>query len=828
MNSLLEGVSEMKIQLETLWQDLRLGARSLFKQPTFTIVAVITLALGIGANTAIFSVVHAVLLQSLPYRDAGRLVSVWEHSRQSGNAQNVINMGNFFDWKEQNRVFEDMAAFFDMTSNLTSGGDPVEIPTQIATTNLFNILGVNPVLGRTFKPDEGRPGQPRVVVLSFGLWQRRFGGDPQIVGRKLSLNISDTNEATVIGVMPADFEWHVKAGSITRKMAEMWTQWRVGEDTRRRQGRFASAVARLKPGVTFEQAQAEMNAIGGRLERQYNEFNANWGVNLVPLRKQFSGEIRLALLVLLGAVGMVLLIACANVANLALARSAARQREVAVRAALGAGRGRILRQLLTESLLLAGLGGLAGLTLASWGMDLLVSLAPPDLLNLSQVKINAAVLGFTLVISLLTGVIFGLAPAFEGTRLNLSESLKEGGKSLGGGMRAQRLRSALVILEVAMALVLLVGAGLLIRSFARLQGVDPGFNAQNMLTMRVSLPGRKYDNDQKRISFFRQAVAQMQALPGVESVGAVNFLPFAAPHAGTGVEIEGRPKLPPGQELGTGVMVSDVNYFRTMQIPLKRGRLFTDQEATEMRHVVVINEAFARDHFPNEDPLGKRVTIDMKDDNQPCEIIGIIGDSKHMSLDAEVKPMSYWPHPELAYSGMTFVIRTRGAAEAITSAALNVIRSLDPEQPVADVRPMESLIGASVARARFNTLLLTVFAVVALLLAGVGIYGVMAYSVAQRTNEIGVRMALGARATDVLRLVVRRGMTLALVGVALGMAASFALTRLMETLLFNVSATDPLTFAGISLLLAIVALLACLIPARRAAKVDPMVALRCE
>jgi putative ABC transport system permease protein len=825
MNPLLEGVSEMKIQLETLWQDLRLGARSLFKQPTFTIVAVITLALGVGANTAIFSVVHAVLLQSLPYRDADRLVSVWEHSRKSGNAQNVINMGNFFDWKEQNSVFEDMAAFFDTTFNLTSGGDPEEISSQIATTNLFNILGVNPILGRTFSPDEGRTGQPRVVVLSFGLWQRRFGGDPQIVGRKLILS---GNEATVIGVMPADFKWHVKAGSLTRKVAEMWSQWRVGEETRQRQGRFASAVARLKPGVPFEQAQAEMSAIGGRLERQYNEFNANWGVNVVPLRKQFSGEIRLALLVLLGAVGMVLLIACANVANLLLARSAARQREVAVRAALGAGRGRIIRQLLTESLFLAGLGGLAGLTLAWWGTDLLVSLAPPDLLNLSQVKINAAVLGFTLVISLLTGVIFGIAPAFEATRLNLSESLKEGGKSLGGGMRAQRLRGALVILEVALALVLLVGAGLLIRSFARLQGVDPGFNAQNMLTMRVSLPGRKYDNDQKRISFFRQAVAQMQALPGVESVGAVNFLPFAAPHAGTGVEIEGRPKLPPGHGLSTGVMVSDINYFRTMQIPLKRGRLFTDQEATERRHVVVINESFAREHFPNEDPLGKRVTIDMRDDNQPCEIIGVVGDSKHMNLDAEIKPMSYWPHPELAYSGMTFVIRTRGDAEAITSAARNVIRSLDPEQPVADVRPMERLIGTSVARARFNTLLLTIFATVALLLAGVGIYGVMSYSVAQRTNEIGVRMALGAGATDVLRLVVRRGMTLALVGVAMGVAASFALTWMMKTLLFNVSAIDPLTFAGIPLLLVFVALLACLIPARRAAKVDPMVALRRE
>jgi putative ABC transport system permease protein len=811
--------------MQTLWQDLRQGARSLFKHRSFTIVAVIALALGIGANTAIFSVVDAVLLRALPYRDADGLVTVWEHNKTRGNAQNVINLGNFFDWKGQNRVFEDMATFFDLTSNLTSGGEPEEIPAQVATPNLFNILGVNPVMGRTFTEDDGKPGAARVVTLSFGLWQRRFGGDPEIIGRKLILN---GNEVTVVGVMPANFNWHVKAGSMTRKIAEMWAPWQIDETMKRRGGRFASAVARLKPGVTPEQAQAEMNVIGSQLEAQYNNFNANWGVNVVPLRKQFTGEIRLALLVLLGAVGMVLLIACANVANLLLARASTRRREIAVRVALGAGRWRIVRQLLTESLLLAGLGGLAGLALAWRLTDLLVSLAPPDLLNLPQVNINAAVLGFTLGVSMLTGVIFGLVPALEATRLNLTGSLKESGKNIGGGTRSHMLRNLLVVAEIALALVLLVGAGLLIRSFARLQGVDPGFNAHNLLTMKVSLPGRKYDTDQKRINFFRQAVAQMQSLPGVESSGAVSFLPFAAPHAGTLVEIEGRPKLPPGQGLGTGVIVSDLNYFRTMQIPLKRGRLFTDQEAAEMRHVVVVNDAFARTNFPGEDPLGKRVTIYMKNDNQPCEIIGVVGDSKHMKLDAKTEPMSYWPHPELTYSGMTLVIRTRGEPTAVANAARDVIRALDPAQPVGDVRAMGSLIGTPVARARFNTLLLAIFAFVALLLAGVGIYGVMAYSVAQRTHEIGVRMALGARATDVLRLVVRRGMALALAGVAIGVAASFALTRLMETLLFNVSATDPLTFAGIPLLLAFVALLACLIPARRAARVDPMVALRYE
>ena len=809
--------------LERWWQDLRYGARMLLKQPGFTLIAMLTLALGIGANTAIFSVVHAVLLQSLPYPEPDRLVMVWETRRPEIKGQNVINLGNFFDWKEQNRVFEEMAAFFNLSVNLTSGGEPEVIKTQLATTGIFNILGVSPIMGRTFAPDDGKPGQPAVTVITYGLWQRRFGGDPQIIGRKLILN---GNETTVIGVMPAGFGWDVRSGGVTAiNKVEMWFPWQIQD--RNRRGRGPMAVARLKPGVSLEQAQAEMNVIHSRIEQQYNEFNAGWGVNLVPLREQLAGEIRLALLVLLGAVGMVLLIACANVANLLLARAAGRQREIAVRAALGANRGRIIRQLLTESLLLAGLGGLAGLILAWWGTNLLVSLAPPDLLNLPQVKINSKVLGFTLGISLLTGVVFGFVPALEATRLNLTETLKEGGRS-GGSGRAQRLRSSLVILEVALALVLLIGAGLLIRSFARLQAVDPGFNAQNVLTMSVGLPALGYDSDQKRVNFFRQAIAQMEALPGVEAVGAVNSLPFSSQHSGTSVDIEGRPMVPVTQKLKTGVMVTDVNYFRAMQIPLKRGRLFSNQEATEMRHVVIINETFARKHFPNEDPLGKRLTIYMKNDNQPCEIIGIVGDSKHMKLDAEVRPMSYWPYPELAGSSMTFVIRTRGDAAAIAPAARNVIRQLDPKQPVADVSTMESLIGTSVARARFNTLLLTIFAIVALLLAAVGIYGVMAYSVAQRTREIGVRVALGARKRDVLGMVIRRGLTLALGGVAIGVVASLALTRLMETLLFNVSVTDPATFAVIVLLLMGVALLACYIPARRAAKVDPMVAFRYE
>ena len=813
--------------MQTLWQDLRFGARLLFKQPGFTSVAVLTLALGIGANTAIFSVVNALLLEPLPYKDAGNLVTVWENNRRrSPDQRNVVNPANFMDWKEQNTVFSDLAAFADISAILTNTGEPEELPAQTATVSLFSVLGAEAMLGRAFSAGDGKPDAPRVVVLSYGLWQRRFGGDANIVGRKLILN---GNERTVIGVMPANFQWHVRQNSLSGKIAELWTPYVITNEMRVRRGRFLSAVARLKPGVTVEQAQAEMAVVGARLEQEHKEFNTNWGVNVVPLRTQFVGEIRLALWVLFGAVAFVLLIACANVANLLLARASARQKEIAVRAALGASRGALVRQLLTESLLLSLIGGAAGLALAWWGTEALARLSPPELADLQGAQISAPVLLFTFGVAMLTGVVFGLVPAFEAARVDLNETLKEGGKHPGGASRSRRLRNVFVVAEVALALVLLIGAGLLIRSFGRLQAVDPGFNANNLLTMRVSLPGRKYDDDQKRLAFFRQATEGMQALPGVESASAVSYLPFGGPsYAGTSADIEGRPPLPAGQRLSTGVLVTDLNYFRTMQIPLKRGRLFTAQEATEMRHVVVINEAFARKHFPGEEPLGKRLTIYMKDDNQPCEIIGIVGDSRFMALNTAIEPVSYWPHPELAYSGMTLVLRTKDEAANMAPAAREVIRSLDGDQPVSEVRTMESLLAKSISRARFNTLLLAVFAFVALLLAAVGIYGVMSYSVAQRMHELGIRMALGASAGDVLKLVLQQGMKFALLGVAIGLGAAFGLTRLMDKLLFGVTATDPLTFAGIALLLVGIALLACYLPARRATKVDPMIALRCE
>ena len=812
--------------MQGLIQDIRYGIRMLVKSPAVTAVAIIALTLGIGANTAIFSVVHAVLLRALPYAEGDRLAIVWENRKSGkGNPQNVINLGNFFDWKEQNSVFSDMAAFFDQNTNLTGDGEPEEVPAQIATTNLFSLLGVTPIKGRTFAPDEGREGQPRVVVISYDLWQRRFGGDPNIIGRKIALN---NQPSEVIGVLPPDVGWYVQKGSMINRPPQIWAPWQVSNELRQRQGRFARAVARLKPGVTLEQAQNEMNVIGARLEQQFPEFNARWGVTVVPLATQFTGEVRKPLLILLGAVGFVLLIACANVANLLLARAASRKREIALRAGLGASRWRIARQLLTESVLLSTFGGILGLLLAWWGTKALLALSPPELMDLRGTSVNVPVLLFTGGLSLLSGVAFGLFPALEASRFDISAPLKESGKGVSGGTRSQRVRSVFVVAQVAMALVLLVGAGLLMKSLSRLQSVEPGFDANNVLTMRVNLPSRKYDTDPKRLNFFKQAIEQIRTIPGVELAGAINTIPFGGPHSGTRIQIEGQPKRPAGQELGTGVCVTDVNYFQTMRIPLKRGRLFTQQEALEMRHVVVVNEAFARENFPGQDPIGQRVTIDMKDDNQPSEIIGIVGDNKHKGLDSEVEPMSFWPHAELVYPAMTLTIRTHGDASSVASGARNVIHQLDSDQPIGEVITMNGLMARSVARSRFNSLLLAIFSAVALVMAAVGIYGVMSYAVLQRTHEIGVRMALGAQRGDVLRLILKQGIVLASTGVLVGLAGSFGLARVISTLLFDVAATDKMTYAAVAAGLFAITFVASYIPAWRATRVDPLVALRYE
>ena len=812
----------------TLLQDLRYGFRMLLKKPGFTVTAILALALGVGATSAVFSVVNAVMLRNLPYKHAERIVMVWEQNRTSERRRNVVSPANFLDWQDQSSSFEEMAAFYDARANLTGTGEPEEIPAQISTGNLFTVLGAQAALGRVFTNEDAEPGRDNVIVLSYGLWQRRFGASPQVVGQTIMLN---GKPFTVIGVMPADFKWFIKENSLTGKPAEMWRPFKLTEEYRTPdmgRGRWLSVAARLKLGVSLEQAQAEMSGIAGRLEQQQAEFNTGWGVNLTSLRQQLAGELKTSLLVLLGAVAFVLLIACANVANLMLARSASRQREMAIRTALGAGRGRMVRQLLTESVLLALVGGGLGLLLAAWGVDMLVALSPQNLIGAETVGLNLPVLAFTLVVSLLTGILFGLAPALEASKLNLSETLNEAGKSGMGSPRSRRLRNAFVVAEIALALVLLVGAGLMIKSFMRLQAVDPGFDPGNLLTMRVLLPRAKYPEDSQRVSFFRQAVERMKALPGVSSVGTIDALPFASIGSATDFKIEGKPAPAPGEEPDTDVRVTDENYFRTMSIPVLSGRTFTEQEAAEERHVAVINEALARKYFAGENPVGKRIIVNMKLPPVPTEIIGIVGDAKYGKLEGETRAMVYWPHPELAGSSMTIVVRTEGDPLRLAAAAGREIQAIDKDQPIADVRTMQSWLSESVSRTRFGTLLLATFAAIALLLSAVGIYGVMSYSVTQRTQEIGIRMALGAQRSDVMKMVLGQGMGLTLAGVALGLSASFALTRVMASLLFGISATDPSTFALISLLLVGVAFLASYVPARKATRVDPMIALRYE
>jgi putative ABC transport system permease protein len=805
--------------MKTLFQDLRYGLRVLAKAPGFTAVAVLAIALGVAANTAIFSVINAVLLEPLPYREPGRLVSLWEMNRARDAHQNVLSPANLIDWKEQTDVFEDVAGFFDDRANLSGGGEPEEVIVTYATPNLFPLLGVEPIKGRGFTPDDAKPGAQRVVVLSHGLWLRRFGGDAAVVGK--TFNLSGT-PVTVVGVMPARFQWFIRKGSRTAAPPEMYSSYR------KRQGRYMSAVARLKDGVTRERAELELSHLARRLEEQYPEFNKGWGAEVVSLRDQFAGPIKPVLWVLLGAVGFLLLIACANVANLLLARGASRQKEIAIRTALGAGRARVVRQLLTESVLLAVFGGVLGLLLAWWGVELLLALSPRDVLDLGGVGLNVPVLVFTLGVSLLTGVVFGVVPAFEASRVSTSESLKEGAKGTTAGKRGGRLRGAFVVVEIAMALVLLVGAGLMLKSFARLRSVDPGFEPDNLLTMRVSIPVRKYKEDAQFIAFMRQAAERLAALPGVEAAGAVNYLPFAGPGSATNFKIVGRPDPPPGEEPDTDVRVTDENYFRAMGIPLLRGRMYTAQESAERGRVAVVTQSFVEKYFPGEDPLGKQLLVNMKDEPNPTEIVGVVGDIKLHALDEAPQPTVYWPHAELVYSAMTFVVRTKGDPAALGTAARGAIQALDADQPVADMRPMGQFLAESVARARFSATLLGVFALVALVLAGVGVYGVMAYAVAQRTHEIGVRVALGAQGRDVLRLVLGQGMALAGAGLAAGLVGAFALTRLLSTLLFEVSTTDVTTYATLTGFLLLVAFLACYLPARRATKVDPMVALRYE
>ena len=812
--------------IETLLQDLKYAARGLAKHRTFTLVAVITLALGIGANTAIFSVVNELLLRPLPYRDAEGLVMLWEKT-PTGEREGVTSRANFRGWQTQADSFQSMAAFSDQRANLTGSGEPEEITVQLATPELFGVLGVDPFIGRTLNSEDARPGNP-VVVMSYPLWQRRYGGDPKILNHPISLN---GTPVTVVGVMPPSFQWHIRSRSGTGRPAELWAVLPMPTEGSGARGRFLSAVARLKPGVSVSQAEGQLKTIAARLAEDAPEFNRGWSVEVIPLRDQFVGNVRFALWIILGAVGLVLLIACVNVANLLLSRAAAREKEIAVRAALGAGRWRIARQLLTESLFLALVGSLVGLAFAWFGMKALVAISPRDFVNLQHVGLNLTVLAWTMGISVLTGVIFGLAPALEATRLNLNDGLKEGKGTDGQSSRGRRLRSALVIAEVALAIILLASSGLLVRSFIELRRINTGFNIDNTLTMVVRLPESKYREDAQFVTFFRQLNERVRTLPGVQAAGMVNYLPlYGGLGARTIFTIEGKPAPPPGREidLNTHVRVADADYLKTMGIPLLRGRNFTQLEESETKHVVLISESLARKYFLGEDPIGKRISVMMFEKPNPTEIIGVVGDVRYEKLIEQPEPTTYFAHPELTYPFMTLVIRTDADPASIAPAVQREVRAMDPDQPVSDVRTMRDVMGETVARARFNTVLLTVFAGLATLLAAVGIFGVMNYSLALRTREIGLRMALGAQQRQVQLLMLKQGLLLTVIGTAIGVVGALALTRLMSSLLFGISTSDPITFGIIVLLLMLVSLIACYLPARRATRIDPLIALRAE
>lgn len=804
--------------MSLLLKDIRYAIRSLARHPGFTIIALLTLALGIGANTAIFSVVNAVLLRPLPFVEPERVVWLWDTIRPGTPAP--TSLPEFLDWKEQNRSFEQLAAFQGGNMFLDAGDGTEDVPVGIVTPQMFSLFRVNPIIGRTFTDEETLPGRFRVAVLGHSLWQTRFGSDPNVLGRTIQLN---GRPYTIIGVMSAGFSFPERA--------MLWRPLPIDPTALDRGPHYLHVVGRLKAGVARDQAQAEMSTIAARLSQQYPEKTSGHGVKLDTLTEVLVGDIGLSLFILLGAVGFVLLIACANVANLMLARIGGRQREIAVRTALGASRLRIVRQLLTESFMIAVAGGAAGLLLAVWAVSWLVSLGPETIPRLHEISVDTRVATFTLLVSAATGLLFGLAPALQISKPAFTDALKESGRTT-AGLRKSRLRSALVVSEVALSLVLLVGAGLLIRSFAKLNQVDPGFNSDRVLTLGVSLLANKYPTNENVATFYSQILERSATVPGVISAAATSELPFSGNNTNDYFTIEGRPPIAKESEPLTEYRVVTPRYFQSMGIPLLSGRDFSETDTKQSPNVVVINEEFVRRHFGSEDPLGHRLKLQGQQ-RDPLLIVGVVGNVRHFGLDEQPTAEAYVPFLQdplsLNYRSMTIVARTKSEDPAVVAGSLRAtLASMDKSLPVYAVKPMTEYIGDSLARRRFNTVLLVAFSGVALVLAAIGIYGVISYGVSQRTHEMGIRMAIGAQRSDVLKLVLRQAMIVVLAGVGIGLLASWALTRLIKSLLFNVSVTDPLTFAVIAALIILVALVACLIPARRATKVDPLLALRYE
>jgi putative ABC transport system permease protein len=810
--------------MQTLIQDLRYGVRMLLKRPGFTVIAVLTLALGIGANTAIFSVVHALLLKPLPYQEPDRLVMLSEKSLTGQDGEYprwILSYPNFTDWRERAQSFEGMASIRPTSFNLTGVDRPLLAWGRTVSWNFFQLLGVQPQLGRLFAKEDGQYGAARTAVISNGMWREQFGGDAGVIGRKLLL---DGVPYEVIGVLPQGFEYF-RADDVYVPIELFLKPNTPLADRGSQLGLFA--IARLKPGVTVAQASNEMAGIAAQLRDEYPDVNSGRNAQAEPLQDVMSESVRQSLWVLLSAVGFILLIACVNVANLLLVRAAERQKELALRLALGAGRGRVIRQLLSESLLIALLGGAFGVLTGRWMLDGLLALAPENIPQLSRVSLNLTVLLFTLGVSVLTSVLCGLLPALQASRTDLQTALKEGGRSTAGAGR-DVTRKTLLVVEVSLALVLLVGAGLLVRSMAQLLRVDPGFNPDRLLTMKAVLPPPAYDDERRRV-FFDECLRRVSALPGVQSAAITFSLPIDGSNWYSDFIAANKP-IPPRPELPNSAMTPvSANYFETMGIRLLKGRAFTSADRADSAPVVVINETLARRIWPGEDPIGKRLKEGRAESQMPWrEVVGVVSDVKLNGVERETPMQTYLPLAQRPNPFFGLVVRTAGDPLQLAATVERTMHSVDKDLPVFGIRSMDQLLGNSMAQRRLTLTLLVSFAVLALLLAAVGIYGVISYSVRQRTHELGIRMALGARTVDVLKLILAQGLKLTLLGVVIGLGAAFALTRWMETLLFNVRPTDPLTFTLIAAVLSLVALFACWIPARRATKVDPMIALRYE
>ena len=806
--------------MDSLLRDLKFSARSLLKRPALTIIAIVTLAIGIGANSAIFSTINALLLKPLPFPDPDRIVALWDKVPSRGVVRNEVTVANYLDWRAQNKTFEQLGIYRWWSTNLTGSDSPERVQGFQVTPNFLDIVGVKPMMGRGFSAGEDQPGKDSVALLTYSLWQRRFGADQNIVNKTIATN---GVARTVIGVMPPDFNYP--------KGAEIYAPLAITPELARNRGNHAYlGIGRLKPGVSLQGAQADLDVIASQLEKQYPEENTGRGVVIYPILQDTVRMYSTALWVMMAAVGFVLLIGCANVANLMLARATGRQREIALRAALGASRFRIIRQLLTESVMLGVLGGALGILVAYWGVDAIRTASPGEAARFApgwnHLGINLPVLAFTLLLSVLSGLVFGLAPAWQLSRPDLNSALKEGARQNTSG--SHRLRGLLVVSEIALSLMLLVSAGLLIRSFLQLVRTDPGFNSENLITMNLVLPAAKYKDESQRAAFYSDLVHRVEGLPGVELAAAVNHLPLGGSNSSTSFLVEGFPEPPPGQEFDGRYRVCTPDYFKTMGIAVLKGRSFTEQDKAGSPLVVIINETLARRYWPNTDSIGKRMRYTGPLEQNPwMQVVGVVQDVKH-EMNLPITEDFYVPHAQDAWQSMVLVAKTKVEPAAMAAPIRQQVWSIDKDQPVFDVKTMREVRAISLALYSFSSVMLAIFAAVALLLAAIGIYGVMSYAVTQRTQEIGIRMALGARAMDVLKLVVRNGMSLAVIGVVVGLVGAFALTRLLQSLLFEVTPTDITTYSTVTLGLLLIALFACYIPARRATKVEPLVALRYE